>query len=195
MPKIEAATVAEHRAMKERQVIDAAVELLTGAGPGAVTPAAVAHRSGLARTSVYQYAGSAAELVAVAVEELFRRADAEVVAALESAGSDPWARLEAIVRAVLAGAEAGHSPNHTIEVEQLPAEQRARLGDLHGRLMAPLHEAIADSGAADPEPLTALTWGAVNGIEPLIQRGLPLDRAVTLTVDFVRAGVRAQVDG
>lgn len=189
MPKIEAATVAEHRAMKARQVVDAAVDLLVGEGPSAVTPAAVAERTGLARTSVYQYAGSAAELVAAAVEDLFVRATTELSEAVTAAGDDPLERLAAIVRAALAGAKSGHSPNHALEVEQLPAAQRERLGQLHGALMAPLVEAIADAGAADPHITAALAWGAINGIVPMVERGMPVDDAVVHTVAFLRSGV------
>lgn len=189
MPKIEAATVAEHRAMKARQVIDAAVDLLVSEGPSAVTPAAVAERAGLARTSVYQYAGSGAELVATAVEELFVRATTELADAVSAAGDDPRERIAAIVRTVLSGAKSGHSPNHALEVEQLPVEQRERLAQLHGALMAPLVDAIAAAGAADPPITAALAWGAINGVVPLVERGLPVEQAAAHAVAFVDAGV------
>ena len=55
MPRIEAATVAEHNAMRRRQVVDAAAEVLGDVGVGGFTPAAVAKRAGLARSSMYQY--------------------------------------------------------------------------------------------------------------------------------------------
>lgn len=191
MPKISAATVAEHRAMKERQVIEAAVELLTTEGPSAVSPAAVAQRAGLARTSVYQYARSGPALVALAMEELFVRADAALAAAVEAAGPDPVDRLEAIIRTVLEGASDTHAPDQAVDVANLPAEQRERLAQLHQEVVAPLAEAIAATGAEDVESLTALSWGAINGVVPLIGRGMPVDRAVQLAVAYVRAGVGA----
>lgn len=190
MPKIEAATVAEHRAMKARQVIDAAVDLLVGEGPSAVTPAAVAERTGLARTSVYQYAGSTAELVAAAVEALFVRATTELSEAVAAAGEDPGERIAAIVRTVLLGAKSGHSPNHALEVEQLPIDQRERLGQLHRALMAPLIDAIADAGDPDPPTTAALAWGAINGVIPLVEHGMPVAVAAERAVAFVGAGVR-----
>ena len=55
MPRIDAPTVAEHHVMRRDAIIAAARDLLGTAGASAVTPAAVAGRSGLARTSVYQY--------------------------------------------------------------------------------------------------------------------------------------------
>lgn len=191
MPKIAAATVAEHRAMRARQVVDAAVDLLTTDGPPAVTPAAVAERAGLARTSIYQYAGSGAELVALAVEDLFVRAGAALTEAVTAAGPDPGARLEAIVRTVLEGAAAGHSPNHAVDVEALPPAQRARLAELHGALMAPAEDAIADAGVAQPRAVAGLAWGAINGAVALVEHGQPLEQVVPLTVRFVRAAALA----
>lgn len=189
MPKIEAATVAEHRALRGRQVLDAAVDLLVGEGPSAVTPAAVAERTGLARTSVYQYAASTAELAAAAVEALFVRATAELAEAVEAAGADPGERIAAIVRTVLAGAKSGHTPNHALEFDALPPGQRERLGQLHGALMAPLVDAIADAGADDPRATAALAWGALNGIVPLVEQGMAPEHAAEQAVAFIRAGV------
>lgn len=191
MPKISAATVAEHRAMKERQVIDAAVELLTTEGASSVTPAAVAERAGLARTSVYQYARSGRDLVALAVEELFVEANAALAAALHQAGPDPDDRLEAIIRSVLEGAAHRHAPNPSVDLAELAEEQRDRLMQLHNELVEPLAAAIEATGAADAVALAALSWGAINGMVPLIEHGLPVARAVELTVAYVRAGVGA----
>lgn len=195
MPKISAATVAEHRAMKERQVVDAAVELLTTQGASAVTPAAVAQRAGLARTSVYQYSRSGPDLVALAVEELFIQANAALSAALEEAGADPVARLEAIIRTVLEGAADNHAPDQAVDFAGLAVEQRERLRQLHNDLVAPLGDAIAATGAQDVASLTALSWGAINGVVPLIELGMPVQRAVTVAVAYVRAGVAAAARG
>ena len=39
--------------------------------------------------------------------------------------------------------------------------------------------------------LTALSWGAINGVVPLIEHGMPVERAITVAVAYVRAGVEA----
>ncbi len=195
MPKIFAATVAEHRAMKGRQVVAAAVELLTTEGPSAVTPSAVAERAGLARTSVYQYARSGKNLVALAVEELFVRTNAELAAALEAAGTDPSARLEAIIRTILQSAADGHPPDQSIDINALDADQRERLMLLHHDVVAPLSEAIEAVGVGDVALQTAISWGAINGVVPLLEHGLPVDQAVAAVVAYVRAGVSAAPRG
>ncbi|QGF22484.1 TetR/AcrR family transcriptional regulator [Raineyella fluvialis] len=191
MPKISAATVAEHRAMKERQVVAAAVELLTTEGASAVTPAAVAERAGLARTSVYQYARSGNELVALAVEETFVQVNAALAAALEAAGPEPAARLEAIIRTMLQGAADGHAPDPSVDVATLGPDQQERLRQLHQELVAPLSAAIAAVGGGDVAVLTAISWGAINGVVPLIEHGMAVEAAVASVVAYVRAGVSA----
>jgi len=71
VPRIQAATVAEHRARQHRALLDAARALLAepgrSAGPGL---GEVASRAGLARSSVYQYFGSRDELFDAVVAEL-----------------------------------------------------------------------------------------------------------------------------
>ena len=72
MPRIRAATVAEHRAVQRRLLLDAAREIVgeTGRRP---TLAAVAARVGLARPSVYEYFSSPDELLAALVEDITPR--------------------------------------------------------------------------------------------------------------------------
>ena len=87
MPKIEAGTVAEHRAMREQQVLQAAADLLVDGGPQALTPAAVAKRAKISRTAVYHYYPSSADLLIGALEHLMEIAVTEIDDAV--AASDP----------------------------------------------------------------------------------------------------------
>src|SRR5699024_8926158 len=72
MPRISRSTVAEHRAARERELLDAAHALLleTGEAPGL---SEVAARAGLARTSTYQYFGSRRELLQAMVRDIYPR--------------------------------------------------------------------------------------------------------------------------
>lgn len=178
--------------MKERQLVTAAVDLLTSEGASAVTPAAVARRAGLARTSIYQYARSNHDLLGLAVEEVFVRVRAALETALEAAGNDPRDRLEAIIRTVLRGAVDGHSAAPAIDVAALAPEQQQRLHQLHDELVAPLTAAIEAVGAQDAPALTAISWGAINGVVPLVKHGMPLERAVRMASAYVLAGVGSQ---
>lgn len=60
MPKIEAPTVAEHRALVQARLVDAAEDLLRRGEP--LTAAAVTTAAGIARNSVYRYVESVEDL-------------------------------------------------------------------------------------------------------------------------------------
>lgn len=190
MPKIEAATVAEHHAMRKRQVVSAAAHLLVTGGAKAVTPAAVARETGLARTSVYQYASSSADLLGAASEQLFQLSRDRLYEALASAGPSPADRLERIVRTNLEVVAQGHAPESYPAISDLPEPYRGRLAELHGELVAPLRDAITETGVAEPDAVTSLVWGAIHGIEHLVTREvLSMDDAVATTTGFVRRAV------
>ena len=65
MPRISAPSLAEHQERQRARVIEVALELLAESGVEALTPARVAERAGLSRSSLYQYVSSSAELVAL----------------------------------------------------------------------------------------------------------------------------------
>ena len=185
MPKIEAPTVAEHRAMRERAVLGHAVDLLVTQGPAGLTPAAVAQRAGLARTSVYQYFPSSRDLLGAAIEELFVVSREGLDEALRSAGPDPRARLAAYVRATLESARRGHSPTRLMGIE-LSEETRSRLRRLHEEAAEPLAELVEAFGAQDVATATALAQGVINGAVALVEHGGDLDVIGDATLGFLR---------
>lgn len=70
-PKIAEATIVEQRAMRQKQIIDAAMSLALDSGAPSVTVAAVAKRAGISRSLVYEYFSSSADLIAdLVLEEL-----------------------------------------------------------------------------------------------------------------------------
>ncbi|WP_250447926.1 TetR/AcrR family transcriptional regulator, partial [Actinotalea sp. C106] len=73
MPRISAPTLVEHRANQRAAVLRAAEELAVERGAAAVTVAAVAARTGIARPSVYAYFASADAILEALVHEGFER--------------------------------------------------------------------------------------------------------------------------
>jgi len=70
-PKIAEATIGEQRAMRQKQIIDAAMSLALESGAPSVTVTAVAKRAGISRSLVYEYFSSSADLIAdLVLEEL-----------------------------------------------------------------------------------------------------------------------------
>ena len=190
MPRIDAPTVAEHHVMRRDAIIAAARDLLGTAGASAVTPAAVAGRSGLARTSVYQYFPSTGALLAAAVEATFADSSAALAAGVEQAG-DPRSRIHAYVRDALRLAAQDHGPFRQLTLSDLPPECVARVRELHDELLAPLQSAIEDFGVRDTSLVTGLVFGAISAAVQLVDHGRDLDETTTATLSFIDAGLDA----
>lgn len=184
MPKINAATVAEHRAQQRAALIQAATDVLVEQGAAAVTPAAVGARAGLARSSFYQYFPSAAALLAAIVEDAFTAADTATTRALADI-DEPERRLDAFIRTeLLLAAQGAHRPAKALMQADLPPECLARVHELHHQHYAPLQAAIAAITGEAPELTGQLVGGIVqaamtaaeHGTEP----GQVADRALAL---------------
>ncbi|MEW2624388.1 helix-turn-helix domain-containing protein [Streptomyces sp. NPDC048106] len=191
MPKINAATVAEHRAQQRATLIQAAVDVLVEQGAAAVTPAAVGARAGLARSSFYQYFPSAAALLASIVEEAFTAADTATTEALADI-HEPAQRLDAFVRTELhLAAQGAHRPAKALLQADLPPECLARVHELHRRHYSPLQAAIAAlTGAADaPELIGQLVGGTVQAAMTAVEHGADPARVADRTLALLRHGL------
>lgn len=184
MPRIEAPTLAEHHALRRAAILDAAVAVLGSEGPGALTPAAVAAAAGLARSSVYQYFSSTAELVAAGVEETFRRAISGIEIALATAAT-PREKILAFVSGALDAAASGHEPMSVYAAADLPEECRAAVADLHRRATRPLVEPLEELGVPEPWATAELIGGLVSTAALQVARGEPLDAARARVQRFV----------
>lgn len=190
MPRIDAPTVAEHHVMRRGAIVAAARDLLGTSGASAVTPAAVAGRSGLARTSVYQYFPSTGALLAAAIEATFADSSDRLEAAVAQAG-DPRARIQAYVRDALHLAARDHGPFRQLTLADLPPECAARVRELHDALVSPLRAAVEAFGVRDTALATTLVFGAISAAVQLVDHGFDLDETIAGTLSFVEAGLDA----
>lgn len=170
VPRIDAPTVAEHHAQRRAALVAAALDLLATDGPAGVQPAGVAARAGLARSSVYQYYPSTGALLGAAVEEMFRRALADVEERTAGAGG-AHERVAAYVDAGLDAALAGHLPLPSFAGLALPEDCQARVVALHVALMAPLVGALEDAGVGDAAGVAGLVNGVLGAGAAQIARG------------------------
>lgn len=192
MPKITAATVAEHHAQRRRALIDAAVDILVAEGASAVTPAAVGARAGLARSSVYQYFDSTAALLATVVEEAFPRANAALAEAMEGAAG-PGERLDAyITTTVRLAAEGAHRPAAALMAADLHPACRERIVELHLEQVAPLTEAVRDLGVPEPDLTAGLVGGVVQAAMAAAEGGADPGAVTARALDLVHRGLDAQ---
>jgi AcrR family transcriptional regulator len=171
VPRISAPTVVEHRARQRRAVLDAAAQVALEQGGRGVTFAAVSARSGLARSSLYEYFPSPDALLAELVVDSLDRVTAEVRSAVD-AQRDPRLRLRAYVRAVLRLADSGdRALGRALSDLELPPECSAALGAMHERLASPLVDALAALGSADPARDAAYAQGVLEAAARRIESG------------------------
>lgn len=176
--------------MRRAAIVAAARELLASGGASTVTPAAVAGRAGLARTSVYQYFPSTGALVAAAVEATFAEAN-EALRDVVAQAADARGRLHAYVGHALRLAARDHGAFRSLVAADLPPECVARVRELHAAMLAPLRSAVEDLGVPDVALATALVFGAVSAAAEVVERGGDAEAAVTRTIAFVDAGLVA----
>lgn len=171
MPRIQAATVAEHRATQRRALLDAARSLLTESPDRAPSMAEVASRAGLSRSGVYQYFGSRDDLLDAVAEDAFPRWSAMVTEQMEHAGR-PGERVLAYVDANLRlVAEGEHSLARAL-VASAPADRLAeRSRVMHEQLLTPMRQALRELGAADPDATAELINAVVFAATRMIESG------------------------
>ncbi len=150
MPKINAPTVAEHRAAQRSALLTAARDLLIES-PTTFGMAKVAERAGLARSSAYSYFASAEDIVDELVVDVFPRWTAFVVermAAVEAPSEKVLAYVDANLELVARG---DHSLMRALASLLDPAKHTESAKLLHDELQAELLVALREGGAAAPE--------------------------------------------
>ncbi|MEU3414781.1 MULTISPECIES: TetR/AcrR family transcriptional regulator [unclassified Streptomyces] len=170
--------MAEHRSMQRAALLDAARSLLSEGGTEALTFPALAERTGLARSSVYEYFRSRAAVVEELCEVDFPVWAAEVAAAMERAGSAEG-KVEAYVRRQLAlVGDRRHRAVVAISASELDAGAREKIRAAHGGLVAMIVEALEELGHEQPRLAAMLVQGVVDAAVRRIELGAAEDPAV-----------------
>ena len=170
MPKIDAPTVAEHRAQVSARLVDAAEEMLRRDPGGPLSAKKVSAAAGIARNSIYRYVDSVDDLRGMVVGRHLPNWMAAVDEAV-AAAVDPRERIVTWVRANLdEAASTGHG--------WLMLAAGAASGAAMDASMERAHAGMRDQLGAD--------WEAVLGDG---QEGR-VRTAVALTVGILDAGFR-----
>ncbi|MFF4823161.1 TetR/AcrR family transcriptional regulator [Streptomyces sp. NPDC001312] len=169
--------MAEHRSMQRAALLDAARTLLSEGGTEALTFPALAERTGLARSSVYEYFRSRAAVVEELCEVDFPVWAAEVAAAMASA-DEPAAKVEAYVRKQLElVGDRRHRAVVAISASELDAGAREKIRAAHGGLIAMIVEALGELGHEQPRLAAILLQGVVDAAVRRIELGAAEDPA------------------
>ncbi|HLV04842.1 MAG TPA: TetR/AcrR family transcriptional regulator [Actinomycetaceae bacterium] len=189
MPRIIAPTVAEHRAARERALLDAAHAILleTGEAPGL---AAVAERVGLARTSVYQYFRSRRELLQAMVRDVYPRWVERVAAAMGAAPTTADQVLAYAAANVELVAEGAHAVGSALAALDPGEALDAQAMQMHRELQEPLVAALESLDVESPEEVAGLVNAVVHAATVLLESGRSpaevLDRMVVVLGPMVR---------
>lgn len=177
MPRITAATVAEHRRNQERRLLDVAHEILkdTGDVPNLQE---VARRAGLARSSVYHYFDSREDLLNALVQDVFPKWTERVTSAMEAeteARGKILAYALANVHLVNEGAHAVATALANLSPGEALDEQAAHM---HRAINEPLVETLVELGVSDPEGVSELIDAVVYASTRALEAGQPIERVI-----------------
>lgn len=195
MPRISAPTVAEHRARRRADVLRAAEDIVVGEGSHALTLAAVAARTGLARPSVYAYFPSTEALLVALVEEGFDR----WAETLRDATADVEGPRDLVRAWFGAAATSAAQGNHLLAAAlrdtPLPEDSRAGLDAGHRAAAAPLVQAARDLGVRDVEGASALLQGVVATLLERVEAGGDAEAEADRAARFALGGLDALAAG
>lgn len=177
MPKINAASIVEHRENQRIRLLDVAREILVKDGPQAVTPGAVAKVAGISRPAVYQYFESGTAMIEHVVLDDFD----ESIAAIESAvdtGSDARTRAHAYVENVINQAAQGmHLTATALANFPMPESFKREINALHRKQIEPFIGALRDLGVTNHVQM-ALLGGIVETGVKLAESGMPAETVI-----------------
>jgi len=193
VPKIQAPTLIAHRELRRQQLMSAAMELAMNQGASAITVAAVAAKAGLARSSVYEYFESSADLVADLVIEELDYYTERLAAAIKDA-TDPFEQIELwIAEGLRYVADGRHMLVKSLNTIQTPAYRKDEIALGHRKLMAPLRKALEETGVKNPMSAAAFLQSVTDAASVRIDAGNDAELEIQSATQFALAGLRALV--
>lgn len=195
MPRIEAATVAEHRDLVLSRLIDAAEAIVRDEGADKLTAGAVTARAGIARNSIYRYVDSVDDLAGLVIARHLPEWLAGTDAALAGV-DDPAERLVTWVAANLEQATvSGHGWLMRV-ARTLP--RSGQTSDLVDEAHSGMRDvvwgawsALLPGDAAQARVASALTQGMVDAAFRQLDAGVDGAVVSETTVRAVRGMLRA----
>ena len=190
-PKIQAATVVEQRQMRQRQLIDAALSIALESGAANITVAAVAKRAGLARSSMYEYFTSSADLIAdFVIEELALYQKRLAYAVRET--QDPYQHIELWIAAALQYVVDGrHMLIKSLNAATIPEFRRDEISQGHRNLMTTISAPLQEIGLTDIRGAMSYLQNTIEAASVRIESGSDSELEIRSAQIYAIAGLRA----
>ncbi|CAM8635749.1 AcrR Transcriptional regulator [Candidatus Planktophila dulcis] len=190
-PKIAEATIGEQRAMRQRQIIDAAMSLALESGAPSVTVAAVAKRAGISRSLVYEYFSSSADLIADLVLEELEYYKNRLMTAVQGV-TDPYEYIELwISEALQYVADGRHLLVKSLNTVAAPGFRKAEIVQGHRNMMATIIEPIQEISISDLGLAVSYLQSAIDAAAKRIDAGNEAALEIRYAQRFAIAGLRA----
>ncbi|CAN2239817.1 TetR/AcrR family transcriptional regulator [Candidatus Planktophila versatilis] len=190
-PKIQAATIVEQRAMRQRQLIDAALAIALESGAASITVGAVAQRAGLARSSIYEYFSSSADLIAdLVIEELalYQKRLAQAVRETE----DPYEYIELwIAEALQYVVDGRHMLIKSLNAATIPEFRRDEISQGHRNLMTTISAPLQEIGLTDIRGAMSYLQNTIETASVRIESGNNAELEIRSAQIYAIAGLRA----
>lgn len=190
-PKIVEATIGEQRAMRQKQIIEAAMSLALESGAPSVTVAAVAKRAGISRSLVYEYFSSSADLIAdLVLEELehYRERLMNAVHGVE----DPFAYIELwIAEALQYVADGRHLLVKSLNSVAAPDFRKEEIAQGHRNMMATIINPLRMIEIEDLGLAISYLQSAIDAAAKRIDAGNEAAPEIRNAQLFALAGLRA----
>lgn len=195
MPRIDAPTVAEHRARVQARLIDAAEAILRSGPSQPLTAGAVSAAAGIARNSIYRYVDSVEDLRGQVIAR-YLPDWLEAVSRSTEQASTPQARIEAWVVANLSQAAAtGHGwLMDAARAHSAQATFDKTVAQAHTRMWDAIASAWGELLGADSERVPVAVALTVGVLEAGF-RQLDAGRSADLVIDMGASAARALVVG
>ena len=190
-PRIAEATIVEQRAMRQKQIIDAAMSLALESGAPSVTVAAVAKRAGISRSLVYEYFSSSADLIAdLVLEELdyYRERLTTAVDGID----DPYTYIELwIAEALQYVADGRHLLVKSLNSVAAPDFRKQEISQGHRNMMATIVEPLKKIEIRDLSLAISYLQSAIDAAAKRIDSGNEAALEIQHAQSFAVAGLRA----
>ena len=190
-PKIQAATIVEQRAMRQRQLIEAALAIALESGAANITVAAVAQRAGLARSSIYEYFSSSADLIAdLVIEELalYQKRLAHAVRETE----DPYEYIALWIGEALQYVVDGrHMLVKSLNAATIPEFRRDEISQGHRNLMTTISAPLQEIGLTDIRGAMSYLQNTIEAASVRIESGSDAGIEIQSAQIYAIAGLRA----